>query len=291
MQQMTLKFFLGYIGVFLAFAIALLVLVKPLSEGLASGGKKPTIYSLISSLLAALVAYISRFVTDHTFATYWIISAIFLLFGIIHVLIVNKRYFYTAEKGNKIFLAEIMFGLSIIFFVIVIFSSLQYFLADEKDYLFYPMLFSLISFFIPVLVVHTFNAAYRIPQAMFPTWSYPLNQQIDLPDEGPNEKLYVIGFEIAKKSTDLKKTYFRAKAPEGMKLGDLYYFFINDYNELQSETPIEYATKDFDVFEWWFRRKPKWYQQQRILDPNVTMRENGIKENTVIICERIENVS
>lgn len=288
---MALNFFLGYIGVFLAFAIALLVLVKPFSEGIASGGSRPTIYSIVSSIIISLVAYVSKFVINNTFTTYWIIAGIFLLFGIIHVAIVNKKYFYAVDNGNKVFIGEIMFGFSVIFFVIVIFSSLQYFLSGDKEYLFYPMLFSLISFFIPMLVMHTFNEAYNIPSAEFITWSYPLNTQIDLPDENPNEKLYVIGFEIAKKNSDARKTYFRAKAPEGMKLGELYYFFINDYNELQSETPIEYATKNSDTYEWWFRKKPKWYQRQHILNPDITVRENGIIENTVIICERIENVS
>lgn len=288
---MTIKFFLGYIGLFLAFAIALLVLVKPFSEGFAAGGKKPTVYSIFSSIIVSLIAYVSKFVVDHTFTVYWIIAGIFLLFGIIHVAIVKKKYFRSEDNSNKVFLGEIMFGFSVIFFVIVIFSSLQYFLAGDKAYLFYPMLFSLLAFFIPIFVLHTFNAAYQIPAANFITWSYPLEQQIELPDENPAEKLYVIGFEIAKKSSDIRKTYFRAKAPEGMKLGELYYFFINDYNELQSETPIEYATKDADVYEWWFRQKPKWYQRQRILNPDVTVRENGIKENTVIICERIENVN
>ena len=149
----------------------------------------------------------------------------------------------------------------------------------------------MLSFFIPILVLHTFNAAFEIPQATFTTWSYPLSYQIDLPDENPAEKLYVIGFEIAKKNSDTKRAYFRAKAPESMKLGELYYFFINDYNELQSETPIEYATKDPEAYEWWFRIKRKWYQRQRILNPEITVRENRIKENTVIICERINNES
>ena len=288
---MALKFFLGYIGVFLAFAITLLVLVKPLSEGMAAGGKKPTIYSVISAIIVSLVAYISRFVIDYTFATYWIISGIFLLFGIIHVRLIHKKYFSPGVESNKVFFGEILFGFSVIFFVIVIFSSLHYFLSGDKEYLFYPMLFSMLSFFIPILVLHTFNAAFDIPQATFITWSYPINYQIDLPDENPAEKLYVIGFEITKKAADVKKTYFRAKAPEGMKLGELYYHFINDYNELQSETPIEYATKNIEAYEWWFRRKPKWYQRQRILNPEITIRENGIKENTVIICERINNES
>jgi len=288
---MAIQFFLGYIGLFLVFAVTLLVLVKPLSEGFAAGGKKPTIYSIISATIAALAAYISRFITDHSFAVYWIIAGIFLLFGVIHVSIVNKKYFSNGNNNGKMIIAELMFGISVIFFVVIIFSSLQYFLSNDKQYLFYPMLLSGLAFFVPILIFQTFNTAFNIPPAVFTTWSYPLTQSIELPDENPSERLFVIGFEIAKKSKNVTRTYFRAKAPESMKLGELYYHFINDYNELQSETPIEYVTNDFNAYEWWFRRKPKWYQAQRILNPEITVRENGIKENTVIICERIINES
>jgi hypothetical protein len=69
-------------------------------------------------------------------------------------------------------------------------------------------------------------------------------------------------------------------------LGELFYHFINDYNELQSETPIEYQINGVAT-EWWYHLKTKWYMPRRILDPHLTVRENGIKENSVIICERI----
>ena len=137
--------------------------------------------------------------------------------------------------------------------------------------------------------MQTFERAYRIPPAIFKTWHYPVDVQIDVPDLKPGEKELVIGFEIAKKPADQQKTYFRAKAPETMQLGELYYHFINDYNDAQSETTIEFADSHKDPHEWWFIVKPKWSIGQRILDPEISVRENGIKENTVIICERIEN--
>lgn len=175
------------------------------------------------------------------------------------------------------------------FFTIVVFSSLQYFLKDES-FLFYPMLTSMLAFFIPLSVLHTFEAAYSIPSAEFNTWQYPINDPIELPDEKTGEKVLVIAFEIAKKKTNTVKTNFRAKGPETMKLGDLYYHFINDYNDSQSETPIKYADDNNPIADtWWFRVKPKWYQLQRILDPELSVRENKIKEDTVIICERIED--
>ena len=71
-----------------------------------------------------------------------------------------------------------------------------------------------------------------------------------------------------------------------MTLGNLYYHFINDYNDQQSETTIQYADKE-TAHEWWFRLKTKWYQFEEVLDPNLTFVENKIKENSIIICERI----
>ena len=74
-----------------------------------------------------------------------------------------------------------------------------------------------------------------------------------------------------------------------MLLGDLYYHFLNDYNELHSETTIEFVDKYSIAQEWWFRAKPKWYQRNRILDPELSIKDNKIKEDTIIICERIVN--
>ncbi len=282
---MALKFFWMFVGSFFACSMVLMVLVKNFSEGFAKKAKQPVIYGSLSSVLISGGAYLSTLITDNLFTVYWILCGIFLLFGIFHVAFFHKKYF-TAPKQNqaRLFLGEILFALSLILFTIVVFSSLQYFLAS-KSFLFYPMLLSTLFFFLPILVNQAFAAAYKIPEPIFNSWSYPA-RPIDLPDEGPNEKLLVIAFEIAKKATD-KATNFRAKGPDAMPLGELFYHFINDYNEFQSETPILFMDKQQEAYDWFFRVKPKWYQPNRILDPNLSMKENDIRENSVIICERI----
>lgn len=288
---MLLKYFLMYVGVFLALSITLFAVVGKFSENFAASGKKPAMYGSFSAVVASVAAYAISLVSEHLFAIYWLLSGLYLLFGIIHLLCVHKKYFSTGNyNSSDTVLGEVFFGLSIIFFSIVVFSALKYFIKESGknvDYLFYPMLISTLSFFIPFLFMHTFEAAYNIPAAEFKTWQYPL-QPIDLPDENPKEKILIMGFEIAKKTSDKNKTFFRARGPEGMVLGDLYYHFMNDYNEEQSETPIEYSADDYEPHVWWFRLKRRWYQYSKILNPEITMRENGIKENAVIICERIE---
>ncbi len=213
-------------------------------------------------------------------------AVLFAVAGIVHVLILHRKYF-TPKPGkyNETLLGEILFAVAVAALVIAAFSALEYFLVN-KAFLFYPILMSVLAFIVPLLVVHTFEAAYTIPKAVFHTWSYPA-APLDLPEEDENEKLLVIGFEIEKKTGDGKKNYFRAKSPEGIVLGELYYHFINDYNEMQSETRIQFMDEENEPQLWWFRAKRKWYQPERILNPQATMKENGVVENTVIICERV----
>ena len=284
---MLIKYFWIYIGSFLACSVALMFLVKNFAQGFGSGGRRPVVLGGISAAGISGGAYLSTYISEHLFTVFWVFAGIFLLFGIIHVAFFHKKYFYSNKNDQKrVFTGELLYCLSLILFTVVLFSSLQYFIKD-KNFLFYPMLLSMLCFFVPVLVLHTFEAAYNIPLPVFATWQYPIYAPIDLPDEKINEKLVVIAFEIAKKSEDYIKTNFRAKGPEAMLLGDLYYHFLNDYNELHSETTIDYADKDLNPQEWWFRVKPRWYQHQRILDPAISIYDNRIKEDTIIICERL----
>ena len=131
----------------------------------------------------------------------------------------------------------------------------------------------------------TFYEAGSIPPSYFPVLEYPEVSK-ESPDDNPNERLLVIGFELAKKSTETR-SYFRARTPDDILLGDLFYFFINDYNESQSETPIQFKDGSNHNYKWWFRLKPKWYQAERVLDPSQSMKDNNVVENSIIICERL----
>lgn len=262
-------------------------MVKNYVDSFASKSKKPVLWGGLSAAGLSGIAYLSTFISDQLFKVFWLLSFIYLFFGIIHVVFFHKRYFLSNKNNrNRVIIGEIMFGMSLIFFTIVVFSSLQYFLKD-KDFMFFPMLISTLWFFVPVVFLYTFEAAYKIPLPQYPTWLYPIDNPIELPDEKANEKLLVIAFEISKNAENNVKTNFRAKGPDTMALGDLYYHFLNDYNEVQSETPIEYADKKGNAFEWWFRLKTKWYQSSKVLDPALSIKENNIKENNIIICERI----
>ncbi len=283
---MALKFFLIFAGAFLASSVVVMTLIKPLSSSFGNYGKKPWIFNFVSSAIASGVAFASTYLTQNQFISFWILSTTFLLFGIVIVLMVHKKYFKVRhDNRTKQFFAELLFHISIILLTVAIFSSLQYFLKD-KNFMYFPMLLCLLFLLVPFLLLHTFDAAFAIPQPVYNFWRYPLHQPIELPEEDENERLYVIGLEIPKKVSDLQRTYFTVKAPENMPLGELFYHFINDYNKIQSEKPISYETEG-EAHEWTFRTKPKWYNRSRILNPELSIKYNKIKENAVIICERV----
>lgn len=284
----SIKGFVVYILAFLLASIASMMFVKKLSHTFSNQGKKPLIFNLVISTVASLSAFGTTWLSQSQFTIFWIFSALFLLFGFLFVVLIHKKYF-KARKDNqdRQFLAEILFAFSILLLCITMFSSMQFFIK-KTEFLLYPTMLSLLFFLLPILLLYTFNEAYSIPAPIYSSWQYPINESKDIPDEEEGEMLYVIGFEIAKKPRDTKRTFFRAKAPENMLLGDLFYFFMNDYMEQFSETPIIYKDGD-EIFNWYFRTKPKWYQFSRILDFKKTVKENKIKENTVIICERVES--
>ncbi|SDD98866.1 TssN family type VI secretion system protein [Niabella drilacis] len=283
---MALKFFILYAGIFFFSSLALIPLVRQISSTFGNMGKKPWIFSFITATLTSGAAFAVTYMTRDLFTTFWLLGTLFLLLGILFLLLVHKKYFRArSDNRNRQLSAELLFGFSILFLCVAIFSSLQYFLKD-RNFMYFPLLLSALFFFIPVLLLHTFDAAISIPPPEYTTWSYP-QQAIDMPDEKEGEHLYVIWFEIAKKITGAgQNTFFRGKAPEDMLLGDLFYHFINEYNEDHSETPIEYSSQE-KAAEWLFRTRPRWYNFSKVLNAATTVAQNHIKENTIIICERV----
>ena len=277
-----------YIGIFFASGFAMIALVKRYAKAFSGNGLKPALFGILAAVIFGGLAFLSTLSTFNLYPIFWILTGTFIVFGVFHILVFHKKYFYEMPGSRgQVIIGEILFSLALIFFSVVAFSVLIYFFSD-KPFPYYPMLMSMLAFFVPVALYYTFESAYNIPEPVFATWVYPIHQPIDLPDERAGEKLVVMAFEIAKKVNSPVKTNFRAKSPDTMILGDLYYHFINDYNELHSETTIEFSDGGYNSHEWWFRIRPKWYQFNRVLDPQLTLRENKIRENTVIICERIQ---
>ena len=279
------KNFLIFVSLGAIVMIALAALAKTLARGFNLLDKKNGFIIFFIALLNSIILFAVTYLEDDPFTIFWIYSVVFLLFSVINLLITHNKFVVSqGEKKHVVIFGEIFFSLAIMLFVVIVSSLLQFYLKN-KEFLFFPVLISGISFIVPLFFYFTYEAALNIPATDFNVWQYP-STRIDPPDEGINENLFVIGFDIPKKMFEAK-TSFRAKAPENIILGELFYHFINEYNEEKSETPIEYIDPNKEPIVWWFRLKRKWFQFNTVLDPSQRIRDNFIKENSVIICEQL----
>ena len=96
----------------------------------------------------------------------------------------------------------------------------------------------------------------------------------------------VLSFEFNKEAETNEISNFRLKAPEQMEFGKLFYFFINDYNEGNPESPIAIQDRNRELYDWVFYSKPNLFGTRKHYDFNKTIQSNGLKENDVVICQR-----
>lgn len=265
---------------------AFFAFAKSLSKGLGSLTKMDIFLLVVFSLLNAAFLFTITYLVDNLFIVFWLFCLIYLVFGVANFFFIHRRFLPSPGENNYPFVfAEIFFSIALMLFVTIVTMLSLYFLKD-KTFLFYPVMLSVLSFLVPQFFYYTFDAATHIPITDFNVWEYPVSKRIDPPDESANENVLVIGFNISKRISE-KKTIFRAKAPENIILGELFYHFINEYDDEKSESPIQYLDENKDPIVWWFRLKRKWYQSSKVLDPTLRIRDNLIKENSVIICEQL----
>lgn len=247
--------------------------------------KKPALwYLFLSTLVFAVVASIPYLFTDKNLMNQYLFSQVwFLALGVLHC-----HFMYTRFWGGEDNLwSELVFIVVLWLFGGVAFVGVHM-LLDKGPFLYYPMLTAMFSFVLPTFVYKTFERMMAIPVKVHKWWQYPIYKDVPEVNEEEMRDIIVIGFELEKNMRDGNRTYFRARTPIKMDLGDLFYHFINDYNDRYPNTPIDYLDQNGQPFGWVFHRKPRWMLgATQTLDPEKPVFMNGIVENTVIICNRV----
>ena len=283
---MTLKFFLVFISSFFASSVIIMVLLKKINANFSNLGGKTWWTNILYSIGGALVSFLSTLFTTNYLNTYMILSAVATLLGMLLVFITHKRFFKQhAHNRSQQSVTEILYTVSVLNFIIIgLVASLYYFTSDK--FLFFPMLCSMLFFLVPLLLYHAYLNLIYIPAPVYEYWEYPLLNPITLDDDDDNSPLLEVGFKLKKKESE-KESVFRTKAPQDMILGDLLYHFINEYNEVQSETPIQFVDENHQPEKWYFRTAGKGLRSSRVLNPHQTIKQNKLREDDIIICDRI----
>lgn len=270
------------IGVLILGAGVFLTLFKKV-KGLKKYGIVSLFYVLFVSIILA-VPTLLLMADSGTELKKIIIAQIFIIaVGSLHVLFAKK---ILPWYGNEVVSMQIMFIVCTLLFA-YLFTNLSFtFFVISKVELVWAL--SLLWFVVPILLSRAVDKLLEVPLKEFKMWQYPVGGRIEDPSDEEMENPVVISFVFHKNIDTAESTTFRAKAPVGMTLGRLFYFFINDYNSRNPEAMISYIDEENKKPDSWifYKLKSKFLRSKVALDPEDSIYANEIKENDILICNR-----
>jgi len=290
MEKLLANELLKYILILGAGAVAVTVVMTRLIARI-KGSFKPYQKSTIIYLLVFVICFAAISLTaipglfDKVPTLFIFLQVYFLLLGGFHVFFLNKKLAWVDDKKSMI--PELLFSMIICLFGCMLFLVIYH--ALNKNGFEYLLAWSILFFIIPFFFYHTFQHSVAIPPKIFKQWFYPVAEEIEEPEDSKMKNLVVISFEFQKQTGENRLTNFRAKAPRDMEFGMLFYYFINDYNLMNTNSKIHYANQAGEPDGWIFYKKPKWFSViTKYIDADKTILSNQIKENDVIICTRAQ---
>jgi hypothetical protein len=237
------------------------------------------LYGLIAVILFCAISLL-QWVDSGSVDLYFYFAEILVLgLGILHVSLMN-RFLMGSLAGH--------FGWGLLAtFLLMLFgaigSAVIYYFAKLN----YPFLTFILPFFLPFICWETYLFFIRIPSALYKVWFYPLNEEMPDLDMIDLSQIEVVQFVFNKKPQDGSETNFTSKAPLNMTLGQLFFIFINDYNEKNSQNTIVFLDQQNLPQGWLFYRKRKWFNKKRFFDPDLSFRNNAIQPNEFIYARRV----
>jgi hypothetical protein len=267
-------------SLFFAFTVVFFGLFLGLAKDASKSKTRLILYLLVTGLLLSLssLAGLIKFI-KLPLSVFIAAQAFALIVGSLHSLFFEKIVPVEKNDGGRILfaLAVCCFG-----YGLIVLSYKLFFKSPFPAIFLLPALF----FIAPTFISFAFKYFVLIPGKVFKVWSFPVPGTLSDPSDNEMADPIIVNFEIRKKSGE-SHTLFKAKAPRGMKLGRLFYFFIMDYNSRHPDNPITISEDESNTFKWSFCLSAGFLSGEKRLDPEMSISENGIKENASVICERI----
>lgn len=276
-------------GVFLLLAVTFGSIFFMLNQG----GKTVSvrffiIYSLITAAIFALIAVETFWSYDEPVGYYTANLFVFTGLGVLHAFLVRK---YIGIEESESFLPELIFTAYVTLLGALIYTFLFSFMNHGRSAP-YTLVFatSIISMIIPFFIYRTFIFFISIPVPEYKKWYYPVGEELNIDEELFEDKnVLILELEIALKASDpvAKEKRNRIKAHHRLEWGKYFAIYVYDYNDIHAGQNIEVTDEFSQPYGWNFYVKPKWYQSPRYLNPDLTVAENNLSENDIVVAERI----
>lgn len=241
------------------------------------------IYSVVTLLVFGGVGLTVLFNIAESFYLFVVNQTVFLLLGILHVWAIFSLLKWTSRES---FLHEMVFTL----FEAILGMTAYTFVFDRFKPEEYPVIFSasVIVFVIPFFVLKTFDFMLAIPGLEYKKYYLPVGKTIEIPEELDMEKAISIKF-LIQISHDMPYDEIKAHVPSVRQLfGEYFPVAVADHNDRNPGHRIDGYDKTRKPQGWLFYFPPqRWWQSKRFIDSDLTVAENGIKDYSVIVAERV----
>jgi hypothetical protein len=238
-------------------------------------------YAIVSLILYGLINCIGLANSLSVQSRFLLVLLGYLVAGIIHIFLI--RLILTALNPQK----GLLFTILLTFLGLIAVLILDYLVFRETSQFLYAL--GLVLFPLPFLFIFTLQLYLNIPDKVFKKWYYPLDHTMPNLDLLDLSRVLIIQFEFLKSTSETSNTNFKAKAPYNMPFGELFYIFISDYNESHPQNIIEVTNIQQEPYPWIFYKRSPWWKTRKYVDPDSTFQENGIINNDIIICIRVNN--
>lgn len=194
-----LKFFLILGAGVIALAICLTKMVNKVRGEFKPYRKETGLYLLAALFFYAIVAIAAHpAMISGTMPVLIFFQAYFLLLGSAHIYLMRQKLKWSGD--DKSFYLDMIFTL-----LVGMMGSLLFLLVYQLvngNGLQYVMLGSILFFIVPFLFYYTFKKATAIPPKILKEWFYPVDEEIEEPEDSKLKNLLVISFEFPKRVGD-----------------------------------------------------------------------------------------
>lgn len=244
------------------------------------GNKRLIGYFIGAVILLTLPALLGFLNYDFMPYGYLTLAFLYLILGSYNTRLVswvfNNEYKYRQELTLTLF----MQATAMLFFVLVfnLCNELQYGLWAST---------SILSFLFISLFVRSYQLYLNIPEAIYKVWQFNDSPNIDMYANVDFGRLKVVRLEVYKADGDAEPLLLKCKIPDQIGFGVWVKQLIEDYNKEHPLSAIKH-TNAGEPDSWIFYRHNSILLPKRYIDSLLTVKENRIGENCLIVAKRVK---
>jgi hypothetical protein len=242
--------------------------------------KPSLIYWLTATVILFAVGLLGLLSSNYPTGAYIGMQLVCLLLGVVHLRMMYRLLDWPRPMS---FFPAFAFSLGIGLSAAAAMVAFYVLLAKTSAWI-YASAFLL--FPLPFVLYIAFEYYWAIPARSYKIWYYPLEKEMPDMDMLDLSKIIIVNFEFTRTVGERALTQFKAKAPAKMLFADLFFVFLNDYNERHSNSTIQITDERGRPYGWLFFSRGKWWQRRRYFDPEADFEQNRIREGEKITALR-----